>query len=558
MKLTPLDIRKQDFDKSLRGYSPDEVEAFLDMVATQWEEMADERRRLENKVQELENQMEHYKQVEEALQEALDQTRQNAEQQLENAKQEAENIIQEAKTTAQEIKQQAETERAQLVSEAQTIQSRRSEVVARLRAFLTSELEILEEYAEGTQEIESAPRQSAPEEPPDVSPLDGPEAPEPIDEGSSGEPSTSAVEQAAQDIADEADVGTEPVEDEPVETSGAEQGAVDESFQVDEEEDEEEAFAEEFADLQDSLSDVLGDEEMEDPEVGDEGGEEPPEASTVSDLGGLGLDDEDDDRPSGEAEEPSDDRGGVNVEGSSDLEPASAEAEVVVEEEERDEDEGSGSYRSFDDIREEVGEDEAEGGATEPAAGGETETSGDFSSAFDDLDDETGEMDFSGVFDDSSEDDAGPKAQADEASAVDVGTVPATGEAEVEEEPEAEEDVSEEEKDDLERAMRSLFPVLPDEEEVDEGAAGIADEDVPSGDTAPATDTPSGQGEEDTEDEGPSESQFEAIKEDVQKRKSEQEEETDEAGERSTSATDEEEASTEEIEKIWSILEDME
>ena len=60
MNLTPLNIRKQDFDKSLRGYDPEEVEAFLDTVATQWEEMEDERRRLENKVQELENQMDHY------------------------------------------------------------------------------------------------------------------------------------------------------------------------------------------------------------------------------------------------------------------------------------------------------------------------------------------------------------------------------------------------------------------------------------------------------------------------------------------------------------------
>ena len=32
MKLTPLDIRKKDFGRSLRGYDPEEVEAFLDMV----------------------------------------------------------------------------------------------------------------------------------------------------------------------------------------------------------------------------------------------------------------------------------------------------------------------------------------------------------------------------------------------------------------------------------------------------------------------------------------------------------------------------------------------
>ena len=52
-------------------------------------------------------------------------------------------------------------------------------------------------------------------------------------------------------------------------------------------------------------------------------------------------------------------------------------------------------------------------------------------------------------------------------------------------------------------------------------------------------------------------SQFEAIKEDVQKRQAEQDED-EKKQKRSRSKEDEEEASTEEIEKIWSILEDME
>ena len=38
MKLTPLDIRKQEFKKLMRGYDPVEVDTFMEMVAADLEE----------------------------------------------------------------------------------------------------------------------------------------------------------------------------------------------------------------------------------------------------------------------------------------------------------------------------------------------------------------------------------------------------------------------------------------------------------------------------------------------------------------------------------------
>lgn len=214
MNLTPLDIRKQDFDSKLWGYDPEDVEAFLDMVATQWEEAAEERRRLESKVQELQQQMAHYKKVEEALQEALDQTRRNAEQQLENAKQEAKNIVQEAKAEAQEIKQQARAQRDQLENEADSLEARRNEVAARLRAFLQSELEILDTYRKESDASEPAPR--AQHETPGapaagLSPLD---APSEDASGPGGEAPEPAGPTSAEDDRDEATAEKEDVPDE--------------------------------------------------------------------------------------------------------------------------------------------------------------------------------------------------------------------------------------------------------------------------------------------------------------------------------------------------------
>ncbi|MCK4773095.1 MAG: DivIVA domain-containing protein, partial [Candidatus Latescibacteria bacterium] len=33
MRITPIDIRKQEFRKSMRGYDQDEVDTFLSMIA---------------------------------------------------------------------------------------------------------------------------------------------------------------------------------------------------------------------------------------------------------------------------------------------------------------------------------------------------------------------------------------------------------------------------------------------------------------------------------------------------------------------------------------------
>ena len=149
MRLSPLDIRKQDFDTSLRGYSKEDVDAFLQMLSEQWEEVIDEQRRLEDEVRTLENKMEHYQQVEEALQEALQTARENSEQKLENAEQKARLIVETAESQADNIKREAREEREVLRRQVDQLQEQRDKAVAQLRAFLTSEMELLLRFDDG-------------------------------------------------------------------------------------------------------------------------------------------------------------------------------------------------------------------------------------------------------------------------------------------------------------------------------------------------------------------------------------------------------------------------
>lgn len=147
MKLSPLDIKKQEFTRTLRrGYDPDEVQAFLDMLASQWEEMLAEQRRTEDKVRELKAKMQHYEKVEEALQEALKTARENSQQKLDHAKREAALIVKEAFGEAEDIVRDAARQRDAHMEEIKELAGRRDEILAQLRAFLMSEAELLARF----------------------------------------------------------------------------------------------------------------------------------------------------------------------------------------------------------------------------------------------------------------------------------------------------------------------------------------------------------------------------------------------------------------------------
>ena len=165
MRLFPLDIKKQEFTRTLRGYDQDEVQAFLDMLAGQWEALLAEQRRTEEKVREIKAKMQHYQKVEEALQETLLTARESSQQALENARHEAALLVRKAVGESEDLTRDALRQRDQFMHEVQGLIGRRDEIVARLRAFLMSEAELLTRFEERDVErfFERAPEAPAPE-----------------------------------------------------------------------------------------------------------------------------------------------------------------------------------------------------------------------------------------------------------------------------------------------------------------------------------------------------------------------------------------------------------
>lgn len=103
MKITPLDIRRKEFKRSVRGYTDEEVDIFLDEVADEFERLFQANMELDDKVHRLEEQSAGLTQVREALEKTLVTAQVQSEDMRSNAHKESELILRDAELKARDI-----------------------------------------------------------------------------------------------------------------------------------------------------------------------------------------------------------------------------------------------------------------------------------------------------------------------------------------------------------------------------------------------------------------------------------------------------------------------
>lgn len=141
--ITPVEIRQHTFHKSLRGYDPDEVNAFLSALAGEWEKVLDNSRHLREQLSELQTRYDGLREVESMLHKTLQQAEQTSRVSLENARQKADIKLREAEIKAQEIVRKGMEERQRLDQEVSELSARKEELLMQLKLFLHTQLERL-------------------------------------------------------------------------------------------------------------------------------------------------------------------------------------------------------------------------------------------------------------------------------------------------------------------------------------------------------------------------------------------------------------------------------
>ena len=156
-KVTPLDIRKQTFKKGMRGYETGEVQAFLEMVAKEFEELARENAALLERMAGLDAQIEDYRKMEKALRETMLAAQQTTEGIKENARAEADLLLREAQHKADGIVAEARHRAQGLQRDVSVLEQQRNVFIAQFKSLVESQLNLLEEMHSGRATAPSPP-----------------------------------------------------------------------------------------------------------------------------------------------------------------------------------------------------------------------------------------------------------------------------------------------------------------------------------------------------------------------------------------------------------------
>ena len=136
MRITALDVRQQQFSKRFRGFDRQEVEAFLEDVAEDYESVVKENTLLKEQLAALEERSRNITEHERTLQDTLVTTHRLTEEMKNAAKREAEMIVRDAEMRGEKITEATRTEEARLKTELQSLKRMRRQLVEDLRSTL--------------------------------------------------------------------------------------------------------------------------------------------------------------------------------------------------------------------------------------------------------------------------------------------------------------------------------------------------------------------------------------------------------------------------------------
>lgn len=115
MRLSAMDIRQQQFAvKLLRGFDPQEVDAFLEEVADDWEELVRENNLLKEQLVTVEEQKRATEERSKELQQTLVVAQKMAEEFRESGKRAADILLREAQLQAEKLLEEKRQEQTQL------------------------------------------------------------------------------------------------------------------------------------------------------------------------------------------------------------------------------------------------------------------------------------------------------------------------------------------------------------------------------------------------------------------------------------------------------------
>ena len=138
--LTPLDVRRYEFGRVLRGYDPERVDQFREQVADELERLTRANQELEQKARSFHDQLKSFRERDKALNEALVHAQQLRAELREQAEKESQLILREAQAQAESILSNAQADIRRAEDELAALERFRRSYLAQLRVFVERQL----------------------------------------------------------------------------------------------------------------------------------------------------------------------------------------------------------------------------------------------------------------------------------------------------------------------------------------------------------------------------------------------------------------------------------
>lgn len=156
MKLTPTDIQQQRFRSALLGFDRGEVDAFLDMLARDFEALLRENRALKEEIKRKDADIVQHRERERTLKQTMLTATRLTEDIKQNAQKEGEIVIAQAEAQADQIVQNAHARLVRIMEDMDELRRQRAQFEAAFRSMLSSHAKLIDAMTErdGTDEAE--------------------------------------------------------------------------------------------------------------------------------------------------------------------------------------------------------------------------------------------------------------------------------------------------------------------------------------------------------------------------------------------------------------------
>lgn len=144
MKFTALNIKNQEFNTGLKGYNKEEVKAFLERLADEFETLQLENEKSRKELESCQEKIKSYAKIEKHLQNALVTAQESSSKSVESAKKQTALIVREAELKANQMIEKAKEDANSIRESVVKLREEKTLLISKLKAMIETQANLLD------------------------------------------------------------------------------------------------------------------------------------------------------------------------------------------------------------------------------------------------------------------------------------------------------------------------------------------------------------------------------------------------------------------------------